>query len=284
MALSVPGHPRGGILRASVTGPANRAGSERSIRGFVYRSGELGFPVTFFVNPEVAVEQAGLFGELRQRGCLVEVLHLHLRKFRAGDSRSHVGGPGESGMRAILCEAVSMWQPGMGCRAVTFSANGLMYRVPADLVCRGGPCSLPGRVRQRMSAAWTGAAPDPHRAHAPSRQLAGGLPFANVTVSADFSRVRAAAGIRRQEANYETSAAHNTQSVHQRGATIPVMDCIMHNDGDLSDPGDRVLRNLLRARQAKANGAGMTPVGATIEAIVDVVLAEPDRSLAFIHT
>ena len=30
--------------------------------------------------------------------------------------------------------------------------------------------------------------------------------------------------------------------------------------------------------------AGMEPVGSTVETIVDLVLAEPDRSLAFIYT
>ncbi len=301
----------------TATGPSNWADSEKFIRGYVDRAGEFGFPVTFFIHPEVAVEQAGLFDELRERGCCVEGLHLHPWKFRDGVYRSHFGGLGENDMRAVLSEAVSMWQSGMGRRPLyfrpgTFSANDLMYQVLVDLGFRGGSCSLPGRVWPRMNAVWTGAAPDPHRAHATFRQLVGSLPFANMPVSVDFSRTRATTGVRWQEvdpasasledntlvghldmrpdwqeADYETIAANITGQVRQRGATIPVMNCITHNDNDFSDPGDRVCGNFVRAMQAMvdaAGAAGMKPVGTTLETIVDLVLTEPDRSFDFIHT
>ena len=73
----------------------------------------------------------------------------------------------------------------------------------------------------------------------------------------------------------------------RRGATIPVINAITHNDNDYTDPDDRVCRNFVRAMQAMtgaAKAAGMEPVGSTVETIVDLVLAEPDRSLAFVYT
>ena len=40
----------------------------------------------------------------------------------------------------------------------------------------------------------------------------------------------------------------------------------------------------MQAMTDAMKAAGMEPVGSTIETIADLVLAEPDRSLAFIYT
>ena len=90
-----------------------------------------------------------------------------------------------------------------------------------------------------------------------------------------------------QSADYERIAANIISQVRQRGATIPVINNITHNDNDFTDPNDRVCRNFVRAMQAMtdaAGAAGMEPVGSTIETITDLVLAEPDRSLEFVYT
>ncbi len=169
----------------TATGPENCANSEKFIRGYVERAAEFGFPVTFFIHPGVAVEQADLFEELKGRGGCVEGLHLHPWKFRDGKYRAHFGGLGERDLRAVLLESISMWRSGMGRRPLyfrpgTFSANDHMYQVLADLGFRGGSCSVPGRIWPRMNAVWTGAAPDPHRAHPVFHQNVGSLPFANM--------------------------------------------------------------------------------------------------------
>ena len=301
----------------TATGPESWADSEKFIRGYVERAAEFGFPVTFFIHPEVAVEQADLFEELKGRGCCVEGLHLHPWKFRDGKYRAHFGGLGEQDLRAVLSESISMWQSGMGRRPLyfrpgTFSANDHMYQVLVDLGFRGGSCSVPGRIWPRMNAVWTGAAPDPHRAHPVFRQNVGSLPFANMPVAVDFSETRVSIGAQWrdvdpetaardantaishwdmrpdwQSANYERIAANIISQVRQRGATIPVINSITHNDNDFTDPNDRVCRNFVRAMQAMtdaAGAAGMTPVGSTIETITDLVLAEPDRSLEFVYT
>ena len=220
-------------------------------------------------------------------------------------------------MRAVLSEAISMWQSGMGrrpryFRPGTFSGNDFMYPVLAELGFRGGSCSVPGRIWPRMNAIWTGAAPDPHRAHPTFRQLVGNLPFANMPVAVDFSATRVTAGARWQDvdpatasldsntvvshwdmrpdwrdAGYERIAANIVSQLRERGATIPVINSITHNDNDFTDPEDRVCRNFVRAMQAMRDAAGasrMEPVGSTIETVADLVLAEPDRSLEFVYT
>ena len=301
----------------AASGPGSWADSDRFIRGYVERAAESGLPVTFFIHPEVAVEQAGLFAELKERGCCVEGLHLHPWKFRDGKYRAHFGGLGEREMRSVVSEAISMWQTGMGRRPLyfrpgTFSGNDFMYQVLVDLGFRGGSCSIPGRIWPRMNAIWTGAAPDPHRAHPTFRQLVGNLPFANMPVAVDFSGTNVTTGAdfrdvdpetasldansvvshwdmrpEWREADYERIATNIVSQVRQRGATVPVINSIAHNDNDYTDPHDRVCRNFVRAMRAMlgaAQAAGMEPVGSTIETVADLVLAEPDRSLEFVFT
>ena len=139
----------------TATGPESWADSEKFIRGYVERAAAFGFPVTIFIHPEVAVEQADMFEELKGRGCCVEGLHLHPWKFRDGKYRAHFGGLGERDLRAVLSESISMWQSGMGRRPLyfrpgTFSANDHMYQVLVDPGFRGGSCSVPGRIWPRM--------------------------------------------------------------------------------------------------------------------------------------
>ena len=301
----------------AASGPKSWADSDRFIRGYAERAAEFGFPVTFFIHPEVAVEQAGLFAEMKERGGCVEGLHLHPWKFRDGKYRAHFGGLGERDMRAAVSEAISMWQSGMGRRPLyfrpgTFSGNDFMYQVLADLGFRGGSCSIPGRIWPRMNAIWTGAALDPHRAHPTFRQLVGNLPFANMPVAVDVSGTVVTAGTRFRnvdpasaslasntvvghwdmrpdwrEADYERIAANIVHQVRERGATIPVINSITHNDNDFTDPEDRVCRNFVRAMRAMTDAAravGMEPAGSTMETVADLVLAEPDRSLEFVYT
>ena len=301
----------------TATGPKSWADSDKFIRGYVDRAAEFGFPVTFFIHPEVAVEQGALFEEMSERGCCAEGLHLHPWKFRDGKYKAHFGGLSERDMRAVLAESISLWQSGMGRRPLyfrpgTFSANDFMFQVLVDLGFRGGSCSIPGRIWPRMNAIWTGAEPDSHRAHPIFRQLVGNLPFANMPVAVDFSETTVTQGAHWQtvdaataapdantvvshwdmrpdwqDADFDTIASNIVSQIKARQATIPVINSITHNDNDYTDPEDRVAKNFRRALQAMtdaAKAAGMEQVGSTIEIISDLVLAEPDRSLEFIYT
>ena len=309
--------PATSTTHPSATGPDNWEDGEKFVRGYVDRAAEFGFPVSFFIHPEVTEVQSDLFLELGEKGHCVEGLHLHAWKFRDGKYEAHCGGLSANDLRAVMSESISMWQSGMGRRPLyfrpgTFSANDTMFGVLAELGFRGGSCSMPGRIWRRMNAIWTGAEPDPHRAHAVFRQLVGDLEFANMPASVDFSSrtVTVGSNFRKVDPNSTEAAGSNTVSSHwdlrpdwrdadyevianniveqlqARQPSIPTINMITHNDNDHTNPNDRVCANLLKSFGAitKACEAhGITPVGTTLDKICDMVLAEPVKMEPFIH-
>ena len=260
--------PLTGDTHPTATGPETWEQSEKFIRGYAEQAGKYGYPVSYFIHPEVAVAQAALFEELNQEGHCVDCLHLHPWKFRDGKYKAHFGELSENDMRAALGESIAMWQSGFGRRPLyfrpgTFSANDMMYKVLVDMGFRGGSCSMPGRVWPRMKAIWTGAEPDPHRPHASFRLAVGDLEFGNMPNSADFSSWAVAKGSNFQMVEGEThSHDNNTVACHrdlrpdwrdndyhavanniveqliERNPSIPVLTENTHNDNDHSDvPG-----------------------------------------------
>lgn len=305
------------FTRPEATGPTNWEDSERYILGYVERAAEFGFPVTFFIHPEAAVEHARLFAELKKDGCCVDGLHVHPWKLGDGKYKAHVGGLTESELRACLAEATATWQSGMARRPVyfrpgTFSGNDWMYPVLVDLGFRGGSCSIPGRTWPRMNVNWVGAEPDPHRPHPTFRHIVGNLPFAEMPISVDFSKRIVSSGAKWNAAgDHEHSLEANTAEFHPdmrpdlpdmdyfkiasniigqieaRNAAVPVINFVTHNDNDYTDPTDRVRVNLERSLQAirdAAEAADVEPVGATMDTIADLVLDEPDHTLEFVYT
>ena len=309
--------PATSTTHPSATGPDNWEDGEKFIRGYADRTGEFGFPVSFFIHPEVLEVQADLFKELGEKGHCVDGLHMHSWKFRDGKYKAHFGGLTENEMRANLSEGIAMWQTGMGRRPLyfrpgTFSSNDFMYQVLVDLGFRGGSCSLPGRIWRRMNAIWTGAEPDPHRAHACFRQLVGDLEFANMPVSVDFSSrtVTVGSDFRKVDPNSPEAAGANTVSSHwdlrpdwrdadyptiagniidqliQRNPSIPTLSFITHNDNDHTDPNDRVCANLIKSMTAMNEAAkerGITLEGTTLDKICDMVLVEPVKMEPFVY-
>ena len=58
-------------IKLSGSGPSDYEEGARSIRGYFETAADLGYPVTFFAHPEVAVAQSGLLLELQREGaCL----------------------------------------------------------------------------------------------------------------------------------------------------------------------------------------------------------------------
>ncbi len=309
--------PATSTTHPTATGPDNWEDGEKFIRGYVDRTGEFGFPVSFFIHPEVLEVQADLFKELGEKGHCVDGLHMHSWKFRDGKYKAHFGGLTENEMRANLSEGIAMWQTGMGRRPLyfrpgTFSSNDFMYQVLVDLGFRGGSCSLPGRIWRLMNAIWTGAEPDPHRAHACFRQLVGDLEFANMPVSVDFSNRTVTVGSDFQkvdpnspeaagantvsshwdlrpdwrDADYPTIAGNIIDQVMKRNPSIPVLNFITHNDNDHTDPNDRVCANLIKSMTAMNEAAkerGITLEGTTLDKICDMVLAEPVKMEPFVY-
>jgi peptidoglycan/xylan/chitin deacetylase (PgdA/CDA1 family) len=280
---------------AAASGPPNLEKAEIWTRAYAEIAAEFGFPVTYFVHPEVAVAQADLFRELEAVGhCLG--LHLHAWRFDAR-FQCEFGGLNEAQSRTMLAEASQMWRQAFGTdplyfRQGTLSANDSLFRALADLGFRGGSVSLPGRVFPDKHAVWAGAPLDPHRGHAIFRLLEGDLAFANMPISVDTSELHHRDG--RQfywdlrpdfdGLDYTAMARNIVAQLQERSPAVPCINMLTHNDHDFADPEGRVcrnFRNVLTEFTAACNEAGITPVGATLANICDRVLAEPVKSAEF---
>lgn len=276
--------------RPEATGPRSYELSDRYIRGYVAIAAEFGFPVSFFIHPEVAMAQKALFLELEAKGACLG-LHLHPWKFMDGRYRSHFGGLSEGEQRAILSEAIGLWLNTFGRRPLyfrtgTFSANDSTYRVMAELGFRGASNSVPGRLYPDLNAAWVGAEPDPHRAHPCFRLIKGTLDLANMPLTVDFSSVVEKQGRRFhwdlrpdwQGVDFRQIATNIVAQLKARAPKVPVMTLVTHNENDYMDANDRVCRNfrtVLNEIVAACEAAGAKAVGTTFDKICDRVLSEP---------
>ena len=293
---------------ATATGPETYEESDAFIRAYAEIADRHGFPVSFFVHPEVALRQGALFQELERSGSCLG-LHIHPWKFLDGRYKAHFGGLSAARQRAILSEAIALWvnsfgRPPLYFRPGTFSANDSTFPVLADLGLRGGSASVPergfrgdasepdGKNWAEMNAIWTDAVPDPHRAHAAFRQLEGDLNFVEMPVSVDFSGTVKTGGrwfhwdLRPDwpEADYKSIATNIITQVRARNPAVPVINMGTHNDNDYTDPNDRVCVNFRTALQEIANACeavGVRAVGTTMDRICDMVLAGPARNEQF---
>jgi hypothetical protein len=274
----------------SPSGPRDYVASERSIRGYASVASAYGFPLTLFVHPEVAAAHRELLLELQSQGhCLG--LHLHPYKFANGRYTEDLGAYSAEEQREMLGAAVAAWKGILGqeplyFRAGYFSANDSTFRVLQELGFRGGSLSNPGRVLPAHCSVWSGAEPYPHRAHLGFRQLTGGSSFVEVPVSVDYERPvqRGAAGEQGYEWPYIPAPYDHRQVVQHilersrsAGARTSTLVLDSHNDQDYGDPGHPATVNLsLILDSAKSCAAGMdvSLVGATLETICDLVLAD----------
>jgi hypothetical protein len=284
------------------SGPADWAQGERAVSGYFNIARSYGLPVTYFLHPEAAISQAGLFKALAGKGACLG-LHLHPWKYsmwRHGSGKyfEEYGGLSEADQRSLLQESSGLWSEAIGHRPLyfrpgTFSANDAMFRALAAEGFRGGSCSIPGRVWPDVRAAWSGAEPDPHRASAQFRHVPGSLGFADVPCSVDFSTVLKEEKRRRQQhpdlrpdtdwpakhgISYQTIAANILAQIQARAPANPVIVILTHNHFEYSDGDHAVSRRLkasLDAVRAACSAAGVTPIGATIAEVVDRVLSVP---------
>lgn len=281
------------------SGPEDWHSSEAYIRGYADLASERGFPVSFFIHPEAAARHAAMFEELKKnRGAFIDGLHLHPWKFGDGKYRAHLGGLTANEQRAVISEAIAVWQAAFGRRPLyfrpgTFSANDSTFRILADLGFRGGSVSAPGRVYLDLYSVWTAAVPDPHRPHRCFRQLEGDLPFANIPLTQDFSKLdkKGERYYHRDlrpdydDVDHRVLVNHVVEQLAQRRPAFPVIHFVTHNDNDYTDPDNRVRRNyetVLDAILDVCAKAGLRAVGSTVEEVCDVVLRQPVRRAEFV--
>jgi hypothetical protein len=260
------------------------------------------------VHPEAAVAQAAMFRNLERNGACLG-LHMHPWKYALWRHQgrkylAHYGALSSAEQQELLAESSAIWADAIGhhpeyFRPGTFSANDSIFAVLESEGFRGGSCTAPGRVIPEMQAIWIGAQPDPHRGHAAFRQARGNLNFADMPLSADFSRMLNGPANRtmyadfrpdvdwpgQYQVSYQTIAANIVMQVRERAPTEPVLSTITHNHyayRDADDPVTLRLRTMLNEVMAACQAAGMEARGATLREVADDVLAHPPVQESFV--
>ncbi len=293
------------MTHGSSTGPSTWDLGERAVRGYGAIGKAFGFPITYFIHPETASEQAALFVELEQGHGACLGLHMHPWKYSMSTHNGrkyleHYGGLTEEQQRELITEASATWVNAIGrhptyFRPGTFSANDAVFKVLNELGFRGGSCSLPGRMMPEMRAAWVGAIPDPHRGHESFRLAEGSLDFVNMPLSTDFSRaLKGKLGatfhpdlrpdidwMKEYQLTYYDIATSIVEQLLQRKPTVPCINLVSHNHFDYSNPLDPAaarLRQAMEAIQTACDAQNIQAVGATMADITAKVLAMPAPS------
>jgi peptidoglycan/xylan/chitin deacetylase (PgdA/CDA1 family) len=282
--------------RDTASGPPDYVASARWIEAYWRIAAGHGWPVSFFVHPEVASAHPSVFLDLAREGATLG-LHLHPWKFGDGTWRAHLGQMPHAKQKELLGLAAAVYadalgEPPLHFRPGTFSANDATFQVLTELGFRGGSISAPERIYAELFAVWASAPRDPHRCHECFRLAAGDLPFANMPLSVDFSTMVDTGGRRfgrdlrpdYQEADYETIATNIVAQVLERRPAVPVINLVTHNDNDYGDPNDRVCRHFRRVLDAIEGACarrGVTPRGATMAEVADLVLGAPVADAAF---
>jgi Polysaccharide deacetylase len=308
IVLTMDCEPTTATSHLAATGPATWDAGEAAVRGFAGVAKKYDLPVTLFVHPEAAVAQAAMFRELENSGACLG-LHMHPWKYSLWRHQgrkyfAHYGGLSTTEQRELLAESAAVWSEAIGhppayFRPGTFSANDAIFQVLETLGFRGGSCSAPGRLIPEMQAIWTGAHPDPHRASAIFRQSPGTLNFANMPLSADFSRALAGPAGRsmfadfrpdvdwpkQYDVSYRTIATNILRQVCERTPAVPVLTSITHNHyayRDTTDPVYIRLRVMLDEMLSACCHAGLRVSGATLKEVADKVLALPPVQQPFV--
>lgn len=306
--LTMDCEPTTATSHHAATGPADWHVGERAVRGYVEIATEYGLPVTFFIHPEAAIAQAKMFRELENDGACLG-LHMHPWKYslwrhQGRKYMAHYGGLSLEEQEELLIESSALWADAIGHRPCyfrpgTFSANDTIFRVLASQGFRGGSCTAPGRIIPEMQAIWSGSQPDPHRANGNFRQAPGDLEFANMPLSADFSKILDGPAGRNMYADlrpdvdwpgqygvtYRTIATNIVGQVSQRAPVIPTLCAITHNHYDYRNTSDliyRRLRLMLDEIVSACEGAGIKAEGATLQHVTDEILASPPKHEPFV--
>lgn len=274
-------------IRMSGSGPADYKESARSISGYAETAAKYGYPVTLLAHPEVALENAKLLLDLRNRGACLG-LHVHPYKLRHGKYRHDLGAYSAGEQSGIVSEAMQVWESALGIppryfRAGYFSANDDTVGVLNQLGFAGGSLSNPGRVLPGHHSVWEGAQNYPHRAHSGCRLIAGKTNLVNVPVSVALGRPvrRGHAGEQGYEWSYVPHPYDHAaviRNVLERFVVdeprFPVIVTDSHNDQEYRDPDHPARLNLeliLRTIMDTCRRMGLRPEGITLDALCRLV-------------
>ncbi|MDE2888120.1 MAG: hypothetical protein OXR72_07875 [Gemmatimonadota bacterium] len=277
-------------IRMSGSGPADYEESARSIFGYAETAATYGYPVTFLAHPEVAVENADLLLDLRDRGACLG-LHVHPYKLRHRKYQHDLGAYSAGEQSGIVSGAMHVWESALGhppryFRAGYFSANDQTFGVLSDLGFAGGSLSIPGRVLPGHHSLWAGAENYSHRAHHQCRLTAGESDFINVPVSVAFERPvsRGHAGEQGHEWLYVPHRYDHAAVIRDvldrftlDKPRFPVIVTDSHNDQDYLNtqhPARLNLERILGTILDTCTRMGMRPEGITLDALCRQVLED----------
>lgn len=282
-----------------VSGPTSWSDSERFISGYAKVAESFGYPVSFFIHPEVAKPHAELFLSLETRGCNIDGLHLHPWKYRPDGFRSHFGHLEAHAQFTLVRQAMEDYRAAFSrqpryFRPGTFSANDATASVLIELGFIGGSLSVPGRIFPDLGAVWAGCPADPHLMDGAFRLRPGSLPFANMPLTVDLSRTRKSdrrvwhPDLRpdQEETDFPGLVDRIVTQIIRRDSPIKVINIVTHNDNDYSDPQNRVRRNFSQTLTSIARSCemhGLSHKGATIAQVCSRVLETTPVKLDFVY-
>ncbi len=236
-------------------GPETWELSERAVRGFADVLLAGGLVGTFFIVPETARKQAGVFLELEKSGFELG-MHLHPQSFGDLAHTEYLGAYSFQEQVDLLGQAVAVWKKALGRNPVSFrpgnfSANDATYRALYEVGFRQGSVSAPERVMPEFQAVWAGTDPYPHHAHSEFRLIPGDLDFYEIPVSEDWER-RAWGGKSTMELWVEMGEIEDhrrTMDVRianmiEKQTPLKAIVAITHNYFEYGDPADPQRRTL----------------------------------------
>lgn len=275
-------------------GPPDWAFAAHSAEAYCDALAGQGFPATFFVVPDTAVEQGALLRSIAAKTGSELGMHMHPQCWKDhylhAERHDYLGGYPAEALHAMLSEALAQVGDHLGdrpraFRGGNFSANDDLFRVLVDLGFSHGSVSQPGRSVPRYKACWKDADPDVHFAHRAFRHVPGDLDFVEVPLTSDRTRTDHWTGVgdvRIEGATAEEIARAVRQEVgRQVGDDVALKHvCILtHNTVNYwsEDPAvkgrRRVLLDALQQIREIASDLGLKVQGATLRDVREAFLS-----------
>ncbi len=274
-------------------GPEDIELSGRSIEALFRLATDRGYPVSFFIHPEMAHMQRGLFRRLKKEGACLG-LHIHATKFQYPLWEYEFGYYSYEEQRRMLADGKEQWAMGLGeepryFRPGAFSANDATFRALRDEGFLGAALSVPGRVWPERYSCWEGTEPDPHRAHPNFRLVRGDLDVVNVPLTVDFQSPAEFHGMRyfhdlRPDTPGLDHAAmlnHIVARLLKDKPPVPAIHITTANDKPFWDEESEYTKRLisiLDAAETACREAGIEAVPVSLETVCGEVLAAPRRA------
>jgi len=273
----------------TVSGPADNTEGALRITEYMEVLGAYGYIPTFFIHPELGREQSGLFLDLQAKGACLG-LHIHTAKF---GHAVELGALSYAEQKTTLERGMNLFERYFAFRPEIFrpgcfSENDNTYQVLHELGLKGGSVCIPGRIWMERYCVWAGAYPHPHYANENFRQTEGRLPFVEIPLSVDRSKLlRHPLGfdhfpdLRPGDVyttenviprDHKTVLANIIRQLAEEKPRLKTIVIDVHNDRnfrDLSTTPARQLRVVLDNLEPELAKYGLKPINATYDQAIE---------------